>query len=123
MLGPSRIEQAVRVFASGLRYGYPICCVCNYAFDSLLGVPSGLSRGERSDPSLGTYVPCGFHKQVTKSLPAQECLQLLKSGFAVEHLNPDDILETRVNGKVVSSLRVPFGVDAVYLSQIRLRGS
>lgn len=117
----SRFFRAGRAFVSGLKYGYPICCVANYSLDSFLGIPSGLSRGEDRAPSLGTYVPCHFHKRVLKTLTPVECAQLLQTGFAVEHLGPNDSLETRVNGQVVSRMRIPEGFDAVYLSQINLK--
>jgi hypothetical protein len=117
----SRLFRAIRAFVSGLEYGYPICCVANYSLDTFLGIPSGLSRGEEYAPSVGTYVPCRFHKRVLKALTQVECAQLLRTGFAVEHLGPNDSLETRVNGQVVSRMRVPNGFDAVFLSQIDLR--
>ena len=48
-------------------------------------------------------------------------MQLLGSGFAVEHLAPQDTVETLVNGKVVSKIRIPQGADGLFLSQIVLR--
>lgn len=117
----NRISGAIRAFTSGLKYGYPICCVANYSLDSFLGVPSGLSRGETYVASIGTYVPCHFHKRVLKPLTPLECARLLRSGFAVEHLSPNDRLETRVNGQIVSRVRIPDGFDALFLSQVSLR--
>jgi len=45
----------------------------------------------------------------------------MASGFAVEHLGPMDELETRLNGTIVTRIRVPRRTDAIFLSQIRLR--
>jgi len=116
-----RLSKSIRDLVSGLRYGYPVCCVFNYFLDSFLSIPSGLSRGEITDPTLGTYVPCHFHRRVNGPLSRGECLQLLGSGFAVEHLAPQDTVETLVNGKVVSKIRIPQGADGLFLSQIVLR--
>ena len=116
-----RLTKAARDLVAGFHYGYPPCCVFNYAFDSVLGLPAGLSRGEKLDPWVGTYVPCHFHKHVQRSLSAIESMRLLNSGFSVEHLAPEDTVETRVNGRIVSRVRVPKGFDAIFLSQVRLR--
>jgi len=116
-----RLTRAARDLVAGLRYGYPPCCVLNYAFDSILGLPAGLNRGEKVDSETGTYVPCQFHKRVQHSLSSTESMQLLNSGFSVEHLAPEDTVETRVNGRVVSRVRVPKGLDALFLSQVRFR--
>jgi hypothetical protein len=86
----------------------------------LLGVPSGLSRGEISNPTTGTYVPCHFHKKVKKSLSKSECLQLLGTGCLVEHLAPQSTVETLVDGKVVASVQVPDGMRGVFLQQLKL---
>jgi hypothetical protein len=48
-------------------------------------------------------------------------MQLLNSGFSVEHLAPYDLVETRVNGRIITSVRVPKGFDAIFLSQIQLQ--
>jgi len=112
--------RAIGSFLRGLRLGYPACCVLNYSLDSLLGIPSGLSRGEASSPNKGTYVPCHFHKRVSKSLSWSECLQLLHSGFLVEHLAPESTIETLVDGRLISSTRVPRGIRGVFLQQLRL---
>jgi hypothetical protein len=112
--------RALDAFSSGLKSGYPLCCVLNYVLDALLGIPSGISRGERFDPNWGSYVPCHYHKRVTQSLSRSACSELLDSGFAVEHLAPEDQIETRINGRVVSAVRIPPGNDAVFLSQLRL---
>ena len=117
----TRLRKAKRDLIAGLRYRYPLCCTLNYALDAVLGLPAGLSRGERIDPSIGTYVPCHFHKRVQHSLSSTESMQLLNSGFSVEHLAPEDTVETRVNGRVVSRVRVPKGLDALFLSQVRFR--
>jgi hypothetical protein len=103
-----------------LEFGYPLCCVFNYSLDSLLGIPSGLSRGEVADPTTGTYVPCHFHKRVKKSLSRSQCLQLLNTGCLVEHLAPQSTVETLVDGKVVSSVQVPDEMRGVFLQQLRL---
>jgi len=112
--------RAVTSFVRGLRLGYPACCVLNYSLDSLLGIPSGLSRGESSSPNTGAYVPCHFHKKVGKSLTRSECLQLLHTGFLVEHLAPESRIETLVDGKLISSTWVPRGSRGVFLQQLRL---
>jgi len=117
----NRVAKAKRDFVVGVRYGYPLCCVLNYALDSALGTPAGLRRGETYDPRSGTYVPCHFHRRVQHSLSPSQSLQLLNSGFSVEHLAPEDLIETRVNGRVVASIRVPKGLDAVFLSQVRFK--
>jgi hypothetical protein len=117
----SRVSRAIRDIALGLRNGYPICCVMNYALDSIVETPAGLRRGEKRDPILGTYVPCVLHAEVRKPLSRSESLQLLNSGFAVTHLAPDDSVEVHVNGRIVSGLRIPKGTDAVFLSQVRMR--
>jgi hypothetical protein len=115
--------RALEAFSSGLKYGYPVCCVLNYALDALLGIPSGITRGEKVDLKSGTYVPCHYHRRVTQSISRSACSQLLDSGFAVEHLAPEDQIETRINGKIVSAVRIPAGSDAIFLSQIRLSES
>jgi hypothetical protein len=116
-----RLSKARRDFVVGVRYGYPLCCVLNYTLDSVLGTPAALRRGETLNPRTGTYVPCHFHKRVQRALSPTESMQLLKSGFSVEHLAPDDFIETRVNGRVVTSVRVPKGLDAVFVSQVRFQ--
>lgn len=121
MLG--RVIHAIRDLASGLSYGYPACCVFNYTLDTLRGTPAGLRRGERYDSTLGTYVPCVFHTRVKTALSRQESLEFLNSGFSATHLAQEDSVEIRVNGKLVSGLRIPKGTDAVLLSQVRLRES
>ena len=113
-------SKAGRDFLVGLRQGYPTCCVLNYALDSLRGIPAGLSRGVVSGPSCGDYVPCRLHKRVRRALSSRESLTLLNSGFSVEHLAPQDLIETRVNGKVITRMRIPEGLDAVFLSQVKL---
>ena len=114
------VARAIIDIVRGLRLGYPVCCVFNYSLDSLLGIPSGLSRGEVVRPTTGAYVPCHFHKSVKESLSRPECLQLLHSGCLVEHLAPESTIETRVDGRVVSSTRIPQGIDGVLLQQLRV---
>ena len=116
-----RLTRAKRDLVAGLRYGYPVCCVLNYTLDSILGLPGGLSRGERFDSKSRGFVPCHFHKHVLHSLSHLQSMQLLNSGFSAEHLAPEDLIETRVNGRVIASVRVPKGYDAIFLSQIRLQ--
>lgn len=116
-----RLLKGKRDFTVGVQHRYPLCCVLNYVLDSLLGTPAGLRRGETLDPRTGTYVPCHFHKRVHRSLSPTESMHLLNSGFSVEHLAPEDLLETRVNGKVVASVRVPKDLDAVFVSQVRFQ--
>lgn len=116
----SSTARAIGSFVRGLRLGYPACCVFNYSLDSLLGIPSGLSRGEASSPNTGPYVPCHFHKKVRKSLSRSECLQLLHTGFLIEHLAPESTIETLVDGKLIASTRVPKGSRALLLQQLRL---
>jgi hypothetical protein len=116
-----RLSKSKRDFMLGLSYGYPLCCVLNFTIDSLLGVPSGLSRGESYSRKLGSYVPCEFHKRVKHALSSSESLRLLNSGYSIEHLAPKDLIETRVNGRLVSSMRVPAESDALYVSQIKLK--
>ena len=114
------VARALVDIVRGLRFGYPVCCVFNYSLDSLLGIPSGLSRGEVVRPTTGAYVPCHFHKSVKKSLSRAECLQLLSTGCLVEHLAPESTIETRVDGRVISSTRVPQGIRGVFLQQLKL---
>jgi hypothetical protein len=116
----NRIAGAIYSLREGSKFGYPICCVFNYSLDSLLGVPSGLSRGEITNPTTGTYVPCHFHKKVKKSLSKSQCLQLLDTGCLVEHLAPQSTVETLVDGKVVASVQVPDGMRGVFLQQLKL---
>ncbi len=116
-----RLIKSKRDVKLGLDYGYPLCCVLNFTIDSLLGVPSGLSRGEAYDEKLGSYVPCEFHKRVKHSLTPKESLRLFDSGFRVEHLAPKDLIETRVNGRLIASVEIPAELDGVYVSQIRLK--
>jgi len=114
------VARASANVVRGLKCGYPLCCVLNYSLDSLLGIPSGLSRGELVKPRTGTYVPCYFHKRVKKSLSRSECLQLLNTGCLVEHLPPQSTIQTLVDGRVISSTRVPEGTRALLLQQLRL---
>jgi hypothetical protein len=114
------VARAAASVVRGLKCGYPLCCVLNYSLDSLLGIPSGLSRGEVAMPKTGAYVPCYFHRRVKKSLSRSECLQLLKTGCLVEHLPPQSTIQTLVDGRVISSTRIPEGTRAVFLQQIRL---
>jgi hypothetical protein len=116
-----RLSKSKGDFIVGLRYGYPLCCVLNFTIDSLLGIPSGLSRGESHHAEIGPYVPCHFHKRVRHTLTRRESMLLLKSGYSVEHLAPTDLIETKVNGRLVSRMRIPVGLDAIYVSQIKLR--
>ena len=116
-----KLSKSKRDLMLGLRYGYPLCCVLNFTLDSLRGIPSGLSRGESYNEKLGSYVPCEFHKRVKHALTSSESLRLLNSGYSVEHLAPKDLIETRVNGRLVSSMRIPVGSDALYVSQIKLK--
>jgi hypothetical protein len=123
--GPSsgivnRIARAIHSARDGLKFGYPLCCVLNYSLDLLLGIPSGLSRGEIADFRAGPHVPCHFHKRVKKSLSRTQCLQLLDTGSLVEHLAPQSTVETRVDGRVVASVQVPDGMRGVFLQQLRL---
>ena len=115
-----RVRRAIRDIMKGLSIGYPLCCTVNYALDSLRGVPAGLRRGETQNANVGSYVPCIFHMRVKNQLTKQQSLELLNSGFAVTHLAPHDSVEIRVNGDIVSSLRIPKGTDGLLLSQVRL---
>ena len=112
--------RAILSIVRGLGLGYPPCCVFNYSLDSLLGIPSGLSRGEVVTPTKGTYVPCHFHKSITKSMSRPKCLQLLRTGCLVEHLAPQSTIATLVDGRVIASTQVPEGVRGVFLQQLRL---
>jgi hypothetical protein len=49
----------------GLAYGYPVCCVLRYSFDSLDGEATpGDARGGRRTRGGEVYVPCGiFHRR------------------------------------------------------------
>lgn len=116
----SSVSRAIASVVSGLRCGYPVCCVFNYSLDSLLGIPSGLSRGEVVTSKTGAYVPCYFHKRVKKSLSRSECVQLLKTGCLVEHLPPHSTIQTLVDGRVISSTRIPDGMSGVLRQQLRL---
>lgn len=121
MLAPliGRVARAIEALLQGARFGYPVCCVLNYSFDTLLGLPSGLRRGETCSPRLGTYVPCQYHKKLN-SLPRSECEELMRRGCMVERLAPNSTLEMRVDGKVVSSLQIPEGLEGLLLQQVRL---
>jgi hypothetical protein len=114
------VARAIESVIHGLKFGYPICCVFNYSLDSLLGIPSGVSRGEKMTPAREEYVPCHFHKKVKKSMSRSECLQLLDTGCLVEHLAPESTVETILDGRVISSTRVPKGIRGVLLQQLRL---
>jgi hypothetical protein len=117
------VTRAIESVVHGLKFGYPVCCVFNYSLDSLLGIPSGLSRGETVTPTRTEYVPCHFHKKVKKSLSRSECLQLLNTGYLVEHLAPESTIETVLDGRVISSTRVPKGIRGVLLQQLRLESA
>lgn len=117
-----RAARAVKDLLRGIKLRYPICCVLNYSLDTILGVPAGLSRGEISSPPVGTYVPCHLHKRI-RSLSRTECDEFMKSGYTVERLAPNATLEMRVDGKVVSSLHIPEGLEALLLQQVRLTES
>jgi hypothetical protein len=116
----TRIARAIHTARDGLKFGYPLCCVFNYSLDSLLGIPSGLSRGEIANSRAGPYVPCHFHKKVKRSLSRTQCLQLLDTGCLVEHLAPQSTVETLVDGRIVASVQVPDGMRGVFLQQLRL---
>ncbi|MGD0175610.1 MAG: hypothetical protein ABSC50_02155 [Candidatus Bathyarchaeia archaeon] len=116
-----KLSKSKSDFMFGLRYGYPLCCVLNFTIDSLIGIPSGVSRGESYNTKVGPYVPCHFHKRVKHALTPSESLLLLNSEYSVEHLAPKDLIETRVNGRLVSRMRIPAGLDAIYVSQIKLK--
>ncbi len=117
-----RVGRAVRGLLQGLKFGYPFCCVLNYSFDTLLGLPSGLSRGETSSTTLGPYVPCHYHKKLN-ALSRRECLELIKGGYLVERLAPNAKVEMFVNGKVVSAIYIPEGIEGLLLQQIKLTES
>ena len=60
-----RIRGARRDWSLGRYYGYPLCCVAHYCWDSLIGWPASTIRADEvnTDPA-GEFrcVPCGiFH--------------------------------------------------------------
>lgn len=114
------LSRAIGSIVLGLKMGYPVCCVLNYSLDALLGIPSGLSRGELRSPALGVYVPCHFHSRVGRPLSRSECLNILRTGSAVEHVAARSAIQTIVNGKVIFSTHVPTGMSGVLLEQLIL---
>lgn len=54
----SPIEAAIRALANGLCFGYPLCCVEEFALDQLAGRCPALRRGWLPTETGGRYVPC-----------------------------------------------------------------
>lgn len=117
------LSRAIGSIVLGLKMGYPVCCVLNYSLDTLLGIPSGLSRGEIQSPALGAYAPCHFHRRVERPLSRSECLNLVRTGSAVEHVASRSKIQTVVNGKTIFSTYVPEGMSGVLLEQLILEGA
>jgi hypothetical protein len=51
-------DETVYVLAEGYRWGYPECCIAQFATDWTVGLPSGRLRGGTITASGGLYVPC-----------------------------------------------------------------
>jgi hypothetical protein len=117
------LSRAIGSIFLGLKMGYPVCCVLNYSWDTLLGIPSGLSRGEIETPALGAYAPCHFHSRVGRPLSRSECLNLVRTGSAVEHVAARSTIQTVVNGKTIFATYVPEGMSGVLLEQLILEGA
>lgn len=52
------IDKAFRDIECGVNYGYPLCCVLEYAFDIINGRHPAIRRGTVPDGNGGVYVPC-----------------------------------------------------------------
>lgn len=115
-----RLSRAIGSIVLGLKIGYPVCCVLNYSLDELLGIPSGLSRGELRTSELGAYAPCHFHRRVQRPLSRFECLNIVRTGSAAEHVAARSTIQTIVNGKTIFSTYVPSGMSGVLLEQLIL---
>lgn len=54
-----RFTDAMCALVNGLKYGYPICCILEFCFDSIDGRLSALRRGGVPNGNdSGVYVPC-----------------------------------------------------------------
>jgi hypothetical protein len=115
-----RMKFFLRHFINGVKYGYPLCCIINFCIDSIVGLPSGISRGVRH--RLGGYVPCRLHTRILRPLGKAECMRLMESGFGIETLGPNDLVEIRVNDRTVFATRIPVGLDGILQYHMVLRG-
>jgi hypothetical protein len=54
---------AVNDFRAGLGYGFPLCCVLRFSFDTLIGRDDqAVRRGGVDDSPVGAFVTCNvFH--------------------------------------------------------------
>lgn len=52
------IERALRDVERGIADGYPLCCVLEFALDTLENRYPGARRGSVPDGAGGIYVPC-----------------------------------------------------------------
>jgi hypothetical protein len=66
------IEDAIRVMEKGLHYGYPLCCIEEYAIDMLEGRHPAMRRGTLSTGTGdGLYVPCSqCCREIGRDIPA-----------------------------------------------------
>lgn len=56
------IANFLYYFRIGLEYGYPVCCVIHFSWDTIRGNPPALRRGGIHKPGEEkVYVPCIFH--------------------------------------------------------------
>ena len=63
-IGPARFRKLSSHFRTGIRHGYPICCVLHFCWDNMLGRAAGMTRWKQvqHDRRRGSHVPCGlFH--------------------------------------------------------------
>lgn len=54
----SPIEEAFRAVEFGIFFGYPLCCILEYAFDVIDKRHSFVRRGNVPSGFGGRYVPC-----------------------------------------------------------------
>jgi hypothetical protein len=63
----NRTLKAIRDFFVGIRYGYPVCCIAEFAIDTMLDRPSAQLRWNDTTD----HVPCVLHNRMhtKKAIP------------------------------------------------------
>lgn len=83
-----RLGRVLEDWRQGRRYGYPLCCVAHYCWDSLVGWPSGVIRWHQIDyMQWERCVPCGIFHAGDSPHPSRTRAWLIIE-FNWRHLQP-----------------------------------
>ncbi len=87
--GPFGFLRVPSHLISGVRYGYPICCVLHFCWDNALGRAAGMTRWKQIRHERGglAYVSCGLFHAGGSPLPLNERLRRMLS-FEWAYLQP-----------------------------------